>query len=101
MSCKYVRDYYGVPAEIGRRVEIEGKAGIIAEDRGHYIGVNLDTDKPCVVHNYHPKCGVKYLGMGTVRKLTRSQERYREFIRADYGHSFAEWLGIHRKSKFL
>lgn len=29
-----------------------------------------------------------------VPKLTRSQRRYREFLRADYGGSFAEFLGV-------
>ena len=27
-------------------------------------------------------------------KLTRSQRRYREFLRADYSGSFGEWLGV-------
>lgn len=61
--CQYVRDHYGVPAEIGRRVLAYGKPGVIAEDRGHYIGVNLDGDKPGTVRNYHPTDGVEYLEM--------------------------------------
>ena len=28
------------------------------------------------------------------KKLTRSQKRYREFLHADSGHTFREWLGI-------
>lgn len=104
MSTKpleYVRSYYGVPAEIGRRVTVYGKPGIIAEDRGHYIGVTLDSDKPGRVSNYHPTDGVEYLGMGTVRKLTRSQQNYRDFLRADCGHTFAEWMQFHKsKSAF-
>lgn len=27
-------------------------------------------------------------------KLTRSQRRYREWLEADSGHSFAEWIGV-------
>lgn len=92
MNCQYVREYYKVPACIGRRVMAYGKPGIIAEDRGHYIGVTLDTDKPGRVSNYHPIDGVEYLGMGEVRKLTRSQQNYRDFINADCGHTFAEWM---------
>lgn len=38
VSLEYIRRYYGVPAEIGRRVRIDGKEGVIAEDRGAYIG---------------------------------------------------------------
>jgi hypothetical protein len=93
MSCEYVREYYGVPACIGRRVRVyAGKEGVITEDRGHYIGVTLDTDKPGTVNNYHPTDGVEYLGMGTVRKLTRSQQNYQDYLRSDCGWSFSEWM---------
>lgn len=91
-NCDYIRNYYDVPACIGRRVMVYGKPGIIAEDRGHYIGVNLDADKPSQIGNYHPTDGVQYLGMGKVRKMTRSQQRYRDFLRSDCGHTFAEWM---------
>jgi hypothetical protein len=91
MNCQYVRDYYGVPAEIGRRVIVSGKPGIIAADRGHYIGVNFDTDKPGSILNAHPTSGVEYLGMGQVRPMTRSQRRYQEYLNVadcydDFGH---------------
>ena len=93
MSCEYVREYYGVPAEIGRRVVCYGKPGIIAEDRGHYIGVNLDEDKPGVVHNYHPTDQVEYLLMGHIRKMTRSQARYQRYLRvADFYEGFKHFL---------
>ena len=84
MSCEYARAHYGVEACIGRRVEVNGKAGIIAEDRGHYIGVNFDEDKAGFIINAHPTWKVKYLGMGKVRSMTRSQKRYQRFL---------EWRG--------
>lgn len=96
MSCEYVRKYYGVPACIGRRILFKGKPGIIAEDRGHYIGVNFDEDKPGVICNVHPTDGVEYGEMGKVRKMTRSQKRYRDYIRSEYPGTFAEYLGINR-----
>ena len=92
MNCEYVRQYYQVPACIGRRVMVYGKPGIITEDRGHYIGVTLDTDKPGRVSNYHPTDGVEYGEMGEPRKLTRSQRVYREFQRSDCGWTFFEYL---------
>lgn len=92
MSCDYVRTHYGVPACIGRRVMVYGKPGIITEDRGHYIGVTLDAAKPGRVANYHPTDGVQYLGMGRVRRLSRAQQNYRDYLNADCGHSFAEWM---------
>lgn len=92
MNCEYVRNYYGVPACISRRVKVHGESGIIVEDRGNYIGVNLDKDKPQRIKNYHPVDGVEYFGMGKIRKLTRSQQNYQNFLKSDCGHSFAEWM---------
>jgi hypothetical protein len=96
MTCSYVQQHYGVPAEIGRRVLVYGKPGVITEDMGHYIGVNLDEDKPGRVRPYHPTDGVEYLDMGKVRKGTRSQSNYQDFLRADCGYTFGEWLKIKR-----
>lgn len=74
-NCEYVRKYYGVPACIGRRVVAYGKPGIIAEDRGNYIGILLDEDKPGNINNYHPTDGIEYLDeIGKVRPMTRSMK---------------------------
>lgn len=86
MACEYAREYYGVPACIGRRVTVNGEPGIIAEDRGHYIGVTFDKDKPGVISNAHPTWKVEYLDMGKIRKMTRSQKRYRAWL--DYGADY-------------
>lgn len=80
MNCKYVQDYYKVPACIGRRVTVYGKPGIIAADRGNYIGVNFDDQKPGIISNCHPTSEVVYLEMGEIRKMTRSQERYQRYL---------------------
>ena len=90
MNCEYVREYYGVPAVIGRRVVVYGKPGIIAEDRGHYIGVNFDSDKSGVIRNAHPTSEVEYGDMGVVRQMTRSQARYKRFL--EYGDSFDSFV---------
>ena len=99
MNCEYVREYYSVPAEIGRRVVAYGKPGVISEDRGNYIGVLLDKDNPGDVGTYHPTDGIEYLGMCVVRqkKMTQSQRRYQEYKRSAWyeaGDSFATFLGI-------
>ncbi len=93
----YAKEYYAVPADIGRRVMVNGRPGIIAKDRGHYIGVNFDDDRPGVVCNCHPAWQVEYGEIGKIRKMTRSQKRYQDFIDADFGISFAEYLGIDSK----
>lgn len=91
-AFEYVRQHYGVPADLGRRVEVHGKPGVIAADRGHYIGVNFDSDKPGVIRSAHPTSEVKYLGMGFVRPMTRSQRRYEAFLEEDSSLQFGEWL---------
>lgn len=68
IDCKYVKDFYGVPANIGRRVVVAGKPGVIAKDRGHYIGVNFDEDPPGAICNCHPVWNVEYGEMGKVRQ---------------------------------
>ena len=100
MKCTYASEYYQVPADIGRRVVVSGMPGIIAEDRGNYLGVNLDSDKPGVIVNCHPTHEVEYGEMGKIRKMTRSQQRYQEYMDADwFDDSFADWLGIRGKTQ--
>lgn len=94
MACEYVRKHYGVPADIGRRVVVYGMPGIIAEDRGHYLGVNLDRDKPGVIVNAHPTSEVEYGEMGVIRKMTRAQARYRRFL--EYGDVFESFIAFCR-----
>lgn len=74
MAFEYVCKHYGVPACIGRRVTIDGNGGVIAEDRGHYIGVNFDSDKPGVIKSCHPTWEAEYGGMGKVRNITDAPE---------------------------
>jgi len=91
----YVKKFYGVPADIGRVVEFKNRKGVIAKDRGNYVGVNFDDDKPGRISNVHPN-DLKYLGMGKIRRITPSQKRYQEYISSECCESFAWWLGIER-----
>ena len=90
MSCDYVREHYCVPAAVGRRVVVGGKPGVIAADRGHYIGVNFDADRPGVISNCHPTSEVTYGEMGTVRKPSRHAARYQRYL--EYGDGFDSFL---------
>ncbi len=97
--CEYIKGRYKVPADINRRVVVDGKTGIIAKDCGTYIGVNFDDDKPNVISNCHPTWRVEYGEMGKPRKIkmTRSQKRYQEYKNSccfEAGDSFAYFLGI-------
>jgi len=101
-SFSYIREYYSVPAEIGREILFEGKRkGVIVEDKGNYIGVNFYDSKPSVVLSLHPTWEVEYLGMAKQkRKSSKGQQRYQEYLRADwFSGTFAEWLGIKPKNK--
>lgn len=94
MSCEYVRNHYGVPAAIGRRVVVNGRPGVIAMDRGNYIGVNFDNDKPGHIQNAHPTWKVTYGEMGKVRKPSRSQARYQRWL--EFGDGFNSFLSFCR-----
>lgn len=99
MAFEHIIKHYGVPAEIGRRVIVDGEPGVIAEDRGDYIGVLFDSQKPNSIVNCHPTWEVEYQGMGEVRKMTRSQKRYQDYLKAQewYDGSFADWIGVKKK----
>ena len=56
---QYIRATYRVPADIGRRVEVDGRAGVIAGHRRAYIYVRFDDD-PSSLHSCHPTWRVTY-----------------------------------------
>jgi len=91
-SLIYIRKYYAVPAEVGRRVMVGKRAGVIANGIDQYIGVLFDTEKPNNILPCHPTYMVEYLEMGPVRPMTISQKRYRAWLYADSDLSFGEWL---------
>jgi len=93
-TCEYAANYYGVPACIGRLVVVSGNHGVIAEDRGHYIGVLFDDKKPGDVRNCHPTDKVVYEGMGPIRTMTAAQERYRRYL--TFGDGFDSFIAFCR-----
>lgn len=94
-SLEYIKDYYKVPAEVGRRIEYKGeREGVIVAGQDQYIEVVFDGKKRTQSVTLHPTWEIKYLGKGKVPKYTRSQQRYARFKSLDLGISFAEYLGI-------
>jgi len=96
---EYCKKAYNVPADINRIVTYKGDQGIIFNDGGTYVSVNLDKDKPAYTINIHPTDDdlIYTDNFGTPRKLTRSQQRYNDYIDSVYyeaGDSFAMYLGI-------
>lgn len=91
---RYIRDHYGVAPFVGQGVIVDGKPGVIVEDRGHYLGVNFDDDKPGVVLNCHPAWRVEYGERRKIRKSSRSARRYMQWLEESdmWDISFGEWL---------
>jgi len=72
---------------MGRVIIAYGKRGVIVEDRGHHIGILLDTDKAGDVGIYHPVDGIEYLDqIEKPRKPKKSRQRY-----LDYQHD-RDWF---------
>lgn len=94
MAFEYVKDYYGVPADFGVGVIVNGKPGVIIKDMGNHIGVNFDEDKPGFASPCHPTWEVVYGDQRPIRKMTRSQQRYRDFQKSECDETFAEFMGF-------
>lgn len=64
MSIDYIRQYYGVPAMIGRRVEYTGnkitQIGTIMGAHGAHLLIVLDGEDS-QEHPYHPTWKIRYL----------------------------------------
>lgn len=99
MSFEYINQAYSVDACVGRRVVVDGEAGVIVGVRNAHLKVNFDKDKPSYYSYCHPTWHVEYQGMGEVRKMTVGQKRYQEYLDADCCETFAEWLGVDKASK--
>ena len=88
---EYCKKAYNVPSDIGRRVEYKGVGGIIHNDGGNYVSVNLDSEKPGKTVTIHPTDDdLKYLEMGKFRKPTKSQARYSRYL--SYGDGFESFI---------
>ncbi len=101
MEFDYIKTRYKVPADMNREVIVNGKKGVITQDMGNYIGVNFYDNKTSHSLPCHPTWEVEYLETFNqnppIKKTTASQRRYMEYLRADCGRTFKEWLGIASK----
>lgn len=101
MNCEYVKEYYGVPCDIGRRILYHSDYGTIYKDGGNYTRVNFDKDKPGECVNIHPTDPALIykddFAELRIPKFTRSQQRYQDYLHSAYydaGDSFAVYLGV-------
>jgi hypothetical protein len=87
---EYVRNYYKVPAVVGRVVMVKDRRGVITGASGPHVKVWLDGDK--TDFPYHPS-DLTYTGeVGSPPKLTRSQRNYRAWLHAETSESFIEFM---------
>lgn len=94
---EYIIEYYKVPACLGRDVIVGKRAGTITEDMGNYIGVTFHDDPKKQSLPCHPTSEVAYLETFTSLskfKVSKSAQRYRDYLHADSSLTFKEWLGI-------
>lgn len=92
---EHIKWKYKVPADIGRRVRLNGdREGVIIEDLGNYIGVNFDDMKAGISVPCHPTWEMEYLEMGEIRKASKGQIRYQNYLRSDSELSFGDWLKL-------
>ena len=91
---EYISEFYGINIKVGMDVIFNGERGVVSQDKGHYIGVNFDKDKPGVISNVHPIDDLLIFTGKTrkVRKMSRSQKNYQEYIRSESGVSFSDWM---------
>lgn len=59
MTLEYIRDYYGVPAERGMRVVVDGAHAEICGAKDQYLLLQLDGDDKLSI--WHPTWRMVYL----------------------------------------
>lgn len=100
MSLEYIRNCYGVPAEKGRRIVMNGKPGVITGASGPHVAVLFDDMEPGNSRPCHPTWEMEYLEMGPIRQPTarkrRSKARYELYLSmSDRFDDFRHFLAWH------
>lgn len=88
---QYVRDYYHVPAYVGRVVYAGRKRGIVVGASGPHVKIHIDGERHAGV--YHPTDGLQWTEESApLPKLSRSQRNYDCYLNSESNESFIEWL---------
>jgi hypothetical protein len=88
---QYVRDYYKVPAYVGRVVYAGGKRGVVVGASGPHLKVNLDGARHPGV--YHPTDSMRWTEeTAPLPKRTRSQRNYDAYLHSETTESFIEFM---------
>lgn len=101
MDFEYIKTRYKVPAEMYREVIVNGKKGVITEDKGQYIGVVFYDDKKMNTLPCHPTWKVEYLETFNFKppkpKNAASKKRYQDYLELDSDMTFFQYLKTLKK----
>ncbi len=95
MSKEYIKRYYGLDVFVGQKVKYKNVIGVAVRITS-YIGVNLDDKKAGDCIYIHPRDEnlIYFDESKSIRKMTKSQQNYAEYLRSECDETFAEWMGF-------
>lgn len=101
MEFEYIINHYKVPAEMFREVLMNGRKGVITEEKGNYIGVTFYDDEKLNTLPCHPTWKMEYLETFNYKppkpKNLASKQRYRDYLALDSDMTFFEYLTTFKK----
>ena len=95
MSKEHIKSFYDLDVFIGQKVKYRNVVGVVTNITNH-IGVNLDDKKAGDCVYIHPQDDdlIYFDESKAIRKMTRSQQNYAEYLRLEIDETFAEWMGF-------
>lgn len=96
VEFEYIKNYYKVEPKMFMEVIVDGRKGVITEDKGQYIGVVFYDDKKRMPVPCHPTWEVEYLETFNYKppkpKNLKGKQRYLDFLHLDSEMTFLEYL---------
>jgi len=90
-KLQYVRDFYKVPAYVGRVVYAGGKRGVVTGASGPHVKVCLDGARRAGI--YHPADQIVWTEESApLPKRTKGQRLYDAWLNSECNESFIEFL---------
>lgn len=88
---QYVRDYYHVPAVVGRVVYARGKRGVVVGASGPHVKVHIDGERRAGI--YHPTDEMRWTDeFAPLPKKTRAERNYDAYLHSETSETFIEFM---------
>lgn len=87
---EYIRNYYNVPAVVGRVVRYKDKRGVVSGASGPHVKVWFDGEKHDTV--VHPRDLEWSNELGPLPTLTRGRRNYRAWLHSETSESFIDFM---------